>query len=122
MHRVAALADRSAEAVPAGKPPFVSLVGLAEILSEILEKGVKTKTVGQEYFRLLSTYGSELSILMHRSVAELTDAGVPLLPKAIENVRKRTVTVLPGYDGEYGIVRALSDEDKQRASKQGSLF
>jgi uncharacterized protein (TIGR00375 family) len=122
MHRVAELADRSLGAVVDGKPPFVSLVSLAEILSEIHQKGVKTKTVGRDYFRLLNTYGNELFILMDCPVAELKSAGVPLLAEAIENVRKRKVTVLPGYDGEYGTVSVLSEKERRMASQQLSLF
>ncbi len=122
MHRVAELADRAPEQVPDGMPPFVSLVGLAEVLGEIHEKGVKTKTVSKDYFRLLHAYGNELFILMACSLDELRNAGLPLLAEAIEKVRRREVTVLPGYDGEYGTVKVLNEKDRKKASQQLSLF
>lgn len=122
LHRVAELADRPEGFMPTGKPSFVSLVGLAGILSEIHETGPKSKKVMQEYIRLLSQYGSELFILMECPLHELKKSGTALLPVAIEKVRQRAVSVLPGYDGEYGTVAVLTEEDKENVSQQLSLF
>lgn len=50
----------------------------------------------------------------------LKNAGLSLLPEAINNVRKGVVSILPGYDGEYGKVSVFKDKEKK--SKQLKLF
>lgn len=120
LHRVNELADRPPGFIPPGKPSFVSLIGLAEIISEIHGVGPKSKRVQQDYFRLLRTLGSELYILMECPLATLKSCGLSLLPEAIEKVRKSDVVIKPGYDGEYGEVRVFNDQDK--LSNQLSLF
>ena len=120
LHRVEELADRPDGTPPA--KPFESLVGLAEILSEILETGVKSKKVLQEYRRLLSRFGNELFILRECPLPNLKASGLSLLPTAIAKVRNRRVTVLPGYDGEYGKVTVLTESDRAKANQQLSLF
>ena len=62
-NRVQVLADRTAETIPAGQPPFESLIPLSEILSEVLQVGPATKTVGRAYALALASLGNELHIL-----------------------------------------------------------
>jgi len=120
MHRVTELADRPSGYIPDGKPSFVSLVGLAEIISEIHEVGVKSKKVQHEYFRLLRLLGNELFILMECPLTDIKASGLSLLPEAIDSVRKREAVIIPGYDGEYGRVRVINE--KVKASHQLTLF
>jgi len=120
MHRVIDLADRPSGFAPDGRPPFVSLVGLAEIISNIHGVGPRSKKVQNEYFRLLRLLGNELFILMDCPLSDLKTSGLSLLPAAIDNMRKRDVEIIPGYDGEYGKVMVLND--KEKAANQLSLF
>ena len=120
MHRVTVLADRPAGYIPGGRPSFVSLIGLAGVISEIHEVGGKSKKVQNEYFRLLRLLGNELFILMECPLTALKNAGLSLLPEAINKVRRREVVIMPGYDGEYGKVRIFNE--KEKAAKQLSLF
>jgi len=76
----------------------------------------------QEYRRLLSRFGNELFILRECPLPNLKASGLSLLPTAIAKVRNRRVTVLPGYDGEYGKVTVLTESDRAKANQQLSLF
>lgn len=120
MHRVIELADRASGFVPEGRPQFVSLIGLAEIISEIHEVGGKSKKAQHEYFRLLRLLGNELSILRECPITTLKSSGLSLLPDAINKIRRGEVVIMPGYDGEYGKVKVFSEQEKN--SKQLRLF
>ena len=65
MHRVNELTDRREKTLipPETAGKVVSLVPLLEILSEIMQVGVSSKSVTYEYENLLQKLGSELSVL-----------------------------------------------------------
>ncbi len=119
LHRVYELADREK---PILKKPFYSLIPLAEIISEIMDCGVETKKVKQEYERLISELGSELNILMNVSLEDIKEAGGELLAEAIKRMREQKVIKKPGYDGEYGKIRLFDDGEKLNLSGQRFLF
>ncbi|SCY74077.1 UvrD-helicase domain-containing protein [Desulfoluna spongiiphila] len=125
LHRVLALADRSEEAASAvapRHPGFESLIPLEEILSEIFSVGPKSKKVQTQLAGLVTKLGPELAILRDRSREELSSAGIPLLGEAITRVRQREVVLEGGYDGEYGVVKVFSEDDKAELPGQTLLF
>ena len=63
LHRVAELADRPDGYRPDGAADFNNLVPLAEIISEILSAGPKSKSVNAVIDRLVTAFGPELAIL-----------------------------------------------------------
>ena len=119
LHRVYELADREK---PVLKKPFYSLIPLAEIISEIMDCGVETKRVKQEYERLISELGSELNILMDVSLEDIKEAGGELLAEAIKRMRDQKVIKKPGYDGEYGKIKLFEDGEKSTLTGQSFLF
>src|SRR5262245_9813511 len=121
-HRVEALADRSeAETQPPATAGSVSnLVPLPEILGEITQSGVATKTVEQGYNRVIGALGPELSLLQDVPVEDIGRAGSSLLAEAITRLRAGNVIRDPGYDGEYGVIRLFQDGELER--RGGLLF
>lgn len=86
---------------PAGnRKPFVSVIPLLEILQEILKSPTKAK---REYFRLVER-APEFDILLNLGLEDLEKLSGPELAKAIEKMRRREVSIQPGFDGEFGKV------------------
>ncbi len=122
MHRVEELADRP-EGVP--KPnalPYYSLIPLPEILSELLKVGAGSKRVQKEYERLLSRLGPELAILMDLPLEEIAHEGGERLAEGIGRMRRGEVTVIPGYDGEYGVIRVFEEEETRSITSVGNTL
>jgi len=123
MHRVEELADRP-EGVP--KPnalPYYSLIPLPEILGELLGVGATSKRVQKEYERLLAHLGPEIAILMDIPLEEIAAVGGQRLAEGIGRMRKGEVTVIPGYDGEYGVIRVFDESGRRTITPGvGTLF
>jgi uncharacterized protein (TIGR00375 family) len=105
MHRIEKLADRRMGIKPKGAPPFYSVIPLREIIAEVFNRGVKTKTVDNEYMRLIRELGNELSILITMPLKDIWRAGSSRLADAVSRIRREDVNITPGFDGEYGKVR-----------------
>ncbi len=117
MNRVDELADR----VVGGKPPrfipYQNLIPLKEIIADTMGVAKGTKKVNDEYFKLISRFGTEFSILLDTSADEISKNSQPIIGKGIEIMRSGKANVVPGYDGEYGKIRIFSDEDRSEAAK-----
>jgi uncharacterized protein (TIGR00375 family) len=122
LYRVEELADRPEGLKPKKSHPYYNLVPLAEILSEILNVGPKSKKVQRNYMAALESLGPEFKILHNLSINDIKKAGIPLLGEAINRMRKKKVTIFPGYDGEYGKVKIFRQGEKEKLLGQKQLF
>ena len=122
MHRVEILADQPAGHRARRALPYRSVVPLVELIAEVRGAGVNTKGVTEAYHQLLAGLGNEFEILMNVPIAAIEENAGGLLALAIQRMREGNVTIAPGYDGEYGTVRLLSQEDRQSHASQTSLF
>ena len=122
MHRVEILADQPAGHRARRALPYRSVVPLVELIAEVRGAGVNTKGVTEAYHQLLAGLGNEFEILMNVPIAAIEENAGGLLALAIQRMREGSVTIAPGYDGEYGTVRLLSQEDRQSHASQTSLF
>ncbi|MBI2436766.1 MAG: DNA helicase UvrD [Candidatus Magasanikbacteria bacterium] len=114
-NRVEELADRTvfeAQKIRDTKIPFKSLVPLPEILTDVFECGVSTKRVVTEYNNLITKFGTEFFILLHADLDKIRMVSSDLVAEAISRVRQGKIFVRPGYDGEFGVVKIFSDEDR----------
>ncbi len=122
MHRVEELADQDTGNPATRSHPFYSLVPLGNILSEILQVGPNTKKVGGFYQKALNTLGNEFSILYDLSIGDIKKANIPLLDEAIKRIRNNEITLIPGFDGEYGKVKIFDDQERKTLMGQNTFF
>ncbi len=122
LHRVQALADRPVGTRPAGAASFFSLIPLAEIVAETLGVGPASRAVQRARERLLAELGNEYGILLEAPLPEIARAGSPRLAEAIGRVRAGRVSIVPGFDGEYGKIRIFESEERVPPARQASLF
>ena len=89
---------------PAARPPFRSMVSLAQILSEALGRGIQTKTVGAAYVKVIEAAGSELAALVSAPLADVERVAGERVAEGVGRVRRGKVAIEPGFDGLYGKV------------------
>ncbi len=112
-HRVNELSDRDARTVADRKIPFKTIVPLAEIIAEVAGvKGVQSKRVVAEYMRLTDELADEFTLLLDTPINDIAAVASYLnLSLAIERIRAGKISISPGYDGVYGTVKILNDEN-----------
>ena len=124
MNRVEQLADRPADYMPKNKPPFYTLLPLAELIAAYLKaSSVAAKSVLDAYNEILERFPSEFEILLNANYETIVEAaGEPLANLVMLN-REKKLVVQPGYDGVYG--KLLIDSAKvidSDAKNQKTVF
>ncbi len=117
--RVAALADRPADKIPAKLSPFRSAVPLEEIIGEALGKGKASKAVFADYKKMIAALGPEFDIILDIPLDRIATATSARMAEAIGRVREGKLVIHPGYDGVYGEVKIFTDD---RKPDQGRLL
>src|SRR3989344_788093 len=101
--------------------PFVSLIPLLEILSEIHDHS-PTKA-SSEYERIVPIFGTEFDILLKKSYEDIEKNAGKKLASAIQVVRERKAVVDPGYDGVFGTIHIRpKPHTSSHETTQQSLF
>ncbi len=121
LSRVEDLADRPEGYRPDHAPAVVHLVQLAQILGEIHGVGPRSKSVEARLNSLVAALGPELAILRTVPVGEVSRVGGELLGEAIGRLRRGDVRRVPGFDGEYGVIR-LFEPDELTSTGGDALF
>ncbi|MCX5687848.1 MAG: endonuclease Q family protein [Candidatus Omnitrophica bacterium] len=116
MNRVSELADRPAGFVPENSIPFKRMVPLSEIIADVVGVGEASKAVAAEYSAIVPHFGTELEVLTEVSEDKLLKELPEGIAKAIINVRKGNINILPGFDGEYGTIEILKEKELQLKS------
>nr|MBL0700508.1 UvrD-helicase domain-containing protein [Desulfobacterales bacterium] len=122
LYRVEELAGRPAGEKPGHTHPFYSIAPLVNILSEIFRVGPQSKKIAKYYDSALARLGSEFSILHDLKIADIEKAGIPLLGEAVRRMRSKEMHVVPGYDGEYGVIKIFTDSEREELLGQKTLF
>ncbi len=122
LYRVEELADRIQGSKSPNHHSYHSIIPLAEILSDILQVGAKSKKVKKNYQKALIQLGSEFNILHHLETDKIDSAGIPLLGEAIRRMRQKEVEIIPGYDGEYGRIKIFNSHEREQLLGQKPLF
>ena len=101
---------------PDGRPPYVSMISLQQILSEAMGVGVNTKRVRTAYESLTAEFGTELSVLLDVPTEDIADF-LPryghLAAEGVAKARAGDVHIEPGFDGRYGVARVWDGEPSQ---------
>ena len=98
----------------------MSLIPLAEILSEIRGTEKNSKKVKDEYMKMVYALKNEYHILIEASEKELCSYDEQT-GRAILQMRRGEVEKIPGYDGLFGKL-SIRQENSARAPRQSLLF
>ncbi|GAM11699.1 putative protein [Geobacter sp. OR-1] len=112
LHRVMELADRDEPRLPEDAPAVFSLIPLPEIISEILGVGVASKKVAGQFARIVARFGSEFDLLLKTELDGISRFS-PVLGEAVARIRNSRVIRRSGYDGEFGVIKVFSEEEKK---------
>jgi uncharacterized protein (TIGR00375 family) len=122
LNRVNELADRKVGSKPNGALPFNSLVELDKVIAQAQGvKGRQAKAVEAEYWNLVTLGKGELRTLLDITEQELKQVTTDGIVEAIRRLRQGKVAIEPGYDGEYGVIK-LFTADEKIVNPQTSLF
>lgn len=112
LSRVEKLADRPEGFKDFKRVPFKNLITLDSIIGEALDVGKASKSVKKEYEKLIKTFGSEFEILLNISPKEIGKASLPEIGEGVKRVREGKIEVIPGFDGQFGMVKIFSDKER----------
>ncbi len=111
MDRVESLADREEGYVPDKGPSFKRIVPLAEIIADALKVKADSVAAEKEYFQLIKNFGSEFNILLDVPEDQIKEHCPARIAHGIINTRKGNVDIEPGYDGEFGRIRVIKEDE-----------
>ena len=124
VYRVAQLADpkRPEGYQDSKRVPFKNLVTLDSIIGEALDVGKAAKSVMKEYEKLIKAFGSEFAVLQDILIKEIAAASKPEIAEGVQRMREGKLTIKPGYDGEFGVIKIFDEKDRKNIASQKSLF
>ncbi len=94
------------------RPPFVMMVPLVEIIAEAIGSPVASPKVQAPYLRLTDQLGSEFFVLLEAAIPEIAKVAGERVAEGIERVRQGQLSIDPGYDGVFGVVKIWKDTEK----------
>ena len=120
MSRVEQIAGRSkaeVESQTVNRPGYKMLVPLLQIIAEALHSTPTSQKVLNEYKKLASSLGGEITVLTKAEISEISRLCGPRIAEGVDRMRKDQIVIDPGYDGVYGIVKIWPDGEKVEESK-----
>ena len=120
--RIDELADRARNRdVMHNHVPFRSIVPLPEVIANVLGVKAASKKVQAMYERMVTSGGNEFHLLLDATRSDITSLAGEEIAYAITRMREGNISVVPGYDGVYGVVKIFSDNEKFGAQQQNLL-
>ncbi len=121
-HRIEQMADREEGYKRKHAALFESLVPLPEIIGASAGYSSASVRVQREYQNMLKKLGPEFPILRQIPLEEIRSVSGILISEGIGRLREGKVTRIPGFDGEYGVIRLFTQEELDGLEGQLSLF
>ncbi len=121
-HRVEELSDRAEGYIRENAKPFESLVPLPEVIGASSGHSAAGVKVQREYQKMLSELGPEFDILRNLPLEDIRRVSGARVAEGIERLRRGQVERIPGFDGEYGVIKLFSAEELNNTEGQMSFF
>ena len=121
-HRVEELSDREEGYIRENAKPFESMVPLPEVIGASSGHSASSVKVQREYQKMLSELGPELEILRNLPLEDISRVSGTRVAEGIERLRRGQVERIPGFDGEYGVIKLFSAEELNNTEGQMSFF
>jgi len=100
------------------RPYYYHILPLTEILSYIRKKGVTTKTILDEYNRIIEEFGNEIEFLLKVPIEKIRNYD-EILAEAIKLMREGKILFVPGGGGDYGkYFIPFSEEDYKKYKEE----
>ncbi len=136
MHRVEKLAGRSEKELELenwgknvkgikskkfARPPFVKIVPLTEIIAETIGSPVASHRVEPIYEKLVNSLSGEFNVLLKAETAEIAKNSSKEIAESVLKVRRGNLTVIPGFDGQFGVVKIGHHRDTEETETQKNI-
>ena len=121
-HRVEELSDREEGYIRENAKPFESLVPLPEVIGASSGHSASSVKVQREYQKMLSELGPEFEILRNLPLEDIRRVSGTRVAEGIERLRRGQVERIPGFDGEYGVIKLFSAEELNNTEGQMTFF
>jgi uncharacterized protein (TIGR00375 family) len=109
--RIRELATYAEPHHPDHRPPYIHLIPLSEIIAKALGQHTPfTQSVTKRWDELISSFGSEISVLLDADIHEIAKITIPVIVEAIQSFREHKVLIIPGGGGKYGVIELPSEE------------
>ena len=100
-YRISEISDYKTPQHPSFRPPYHHLMGLAEIIAGVLDKGVLTKTTQGLWQKLVDRFESEIKVLSEVQISDIAKIDVDVA-RAVESFRDDSLEIISGGGGKYG--------------------
>jgi len=98
---------------PLHRPLYLPLLPLHEIITRTLEEqNPFTDTVSYFYDQLISTFGSEIQVLLDTPIEDIAKTTIPPITESIQSFRNATILYHAGGGGVYGSTTIPSEKDR----------
>ena len=121
-HRAEELADRPEGYVKPRAKSYESLVPLPEVIASAMGFSASSVKTAKLYREMLTELGPEFEILRRVPEEAVCRVAGLRVAEGIRRLRSGQVEKIPGYDGEYGIIRVFAPEEARETEGQMDLF
>lgn len=94
------------------RPPFLMAVPLMEIIAEAVGSPITSPKVQMPYMRLTDEVGSEFFVLLQAQLPAIAKVAGERVAQGVDRVRKGALTIDPGYDGVFGVVKIWGENEQ----------